>query len=110
MAAQVQLVFGTMVAKLDNLYFTKAREGFHGALRWLDDHLAQVLRVLPASRDLSLFEVSLFCLMEHIPFRNTLSVEPYAKLTRFSAEFAERPSAQCSGYRQDVPPVAQGPA
>lgn len=64
MSAQVQLVFGVVVAELpaENLYFSKARRGFEGALRWLDDHLAPVRAALPSPRDLCLFEVSLFCL------------------------------------------------
>ena len=45
MAAEVQMVFGTMVAKLpaDNVYFTEGRTGFEGALRRLDEHLEAAL-------------------------------------------------------------------
>jgi glutathione S-transferase len=103
MTAQVQLSFGTLIAKLpaDNVYFAKGRDGFEGALCWLDNHLASVLAVLPAARDVSLFEVSLFCLVEHIVFRGTLSLEPYPSLVRFAADFAARPSAQRTQYRFD---------
>lgn len=106
MAAQVQLVVGTVLGRLppDNVYFAKGRAGFEGALRWLDDQLAEVLRVLP-SHDVSLVEVTLFCLIEHMVFRPTLSLEPYPALVRFAAEFAARPSAQRTHYRYD-PPVA----
>lgn len=106
MAAQVQQIFGTVVAKLpaDNLYFVKARQGFEGALRWLDGNLTSVLEGLPA-RDLSLFEVSLFCLVEHIAFRGTLPIEPYPALVRFAEAFARRPSAQRTQYRFDAPPA-----
>lgn len=47
---QVQIVFGTVVAKLpsDNLYFEKARDGFEGALAWLDANVGKVLSALPA--------------------------------------------------------------
>lgn len=107
MAAQVQLVFGTMVGKLpaDNIYFAKGRAGFEGALRWLDDNLAGALRALPSPRDLSLFEVNLFCLVEHLTFRATLPVEPYPSLARFAGDFAARPSAQRTAYRFDTPPA-----
>jgi hypothetical protein len=106
MAAQVQLVFGTSVSKLpvDNLYFVKIRAGFAGALRWLDENLADTLRALPPSRDLSLFEVTLFCLMEHLPFRSTLPTSPYPSLVQFAREFAVKPSAQRTAYRFDTPP------
>ena len=104
MAAQVQLVFGTLACKLpaDNVYFAKSRTGFEGALRWLDEHLEQVLRALPSPRDASLFEVTLFCLVDHVSFRRTLSLEPYPALVQFAAGFATRPSAQRTQYRYDA--------
>jgi len=105
MNAQVQIAFGTVIGKLpaDNIFFAKSRAGFEGALRWLDDHLADALDALPA-RDLSLFEVTLFCLLEHIGFRPTLPLDPYPALTAFAGAFATRPSAQRTVYRFDVPP------
>jgi glutathione S-transferase len=108
MAAQVQLVFGTIIAKLpaDNVFFAKGRAGFEGAVRWLDDNLERVLGALPSPRDLSLLEVTLFSLIEHLPFRGTLPIEPYAHLLEFARHFATRPSAQSTPYRFDVPPAA----
>ena len=105
MSAQVQLVFGTLVGKLpaDNVYFTKARAGLEGALAWLDANLAEILSVLPVPRDLSLFEVSLFCLVDHIAFRGPASVDRYSALTAFAREFALRPAAQRTAYRFDAP-------
>ena len=104
MSAQVQLVFGTIVAKLpaDNLYFVKGRAGFEGALSWLDAHLADALRALPSERDLSLFEVMLFCLIEHLAFRGTLPIAPYPALARFATDFGARASARETAYRFDV--------
>ncbi|WP_434426083.1 glutathione S-transferase family protein [Nannocystis pusilla] len=106
MAAQVQLVFGPVLCELpaDNLYFVKARQGFEGALRWLDDHLAGVLDELPSPRDLSLFEASLFCLVDHLSFRTTVPSGPYPALVRFAEGFAARPSARRTQYRFDAPP------
>lgn len=108
MAAQVQLVFGTQVAKLpaDNIYFTKARTGLEGALRWLDAHLDRALSALPSPRDLSLFEVSLFCLIDHLLFRPTLAAEPPANLLAFTRGFSQRASAQRSPYKFDTPPAS----
>jgi glutathione S-transferase len=105
MAAQVQIVTGTLVAGLpaDNGYFVKGRQGFAGALRFLDDNLPGALDALPA-RDLSLFEVTLFCLVDHIRFRETLSLEPYPALRSFSDTFAQRPSASSTPYGFDAPP------
>ncbi len=106
MAAQVQIVFGTMVNKLpaENTYFTKARSGLEGALRWLDANtLAAVRAEMPVDRDLSLFEVTLFCLLQHVRFRGTTSSEPYPALGRFEQDFGARPSAQATPYRFDAP-------
>ena len=105
MAAQVQLAIGTMVAKLpaDNVFFVKIRAGFEGALRWLEANLDSALAAMPASRDLSLFETALFCLVEHLSFRATVSTEPYPKLRAFAARFGERHSARRTTYRFDAP-------
>ena len=108
MTAQVQWVMGTVVNKLpaDNAFFVKIHAGLEGALQWLDTNLADALGALPASRDLSMLEVTLFCLMEHLTFRPTLSVSPYPSLVRFAEEFAARPSAQCTAYCFDPQPSA----
>ena len=107
MAAQVQLVMGLIVGKLppDNVYFAKTRAGVEGSLQWLDAHLQEALNVLPAARDFSLFEASLFCLVDHLTFRGTVAIEQYASLVRFTNEFSARPSAQRTVYRFDVPPA-----
>lgn len=106
MSTQVQIVFGTAIAKLpaDNLFFEKARLGYAGALGWLDAHVSDALNALPASRQLSMFEASLFCMIEHLHFRQTLPVEQYSNLEAFRKSFAERPSAQRTVYQFDVPP------
>lgn len=106
MAAQVQIVLGTLVGKLpsDNIYFQKALAGFRGALDYLDAHVDRVLDSLPPSRKLSLFETTLFCLIEHLHFRQTLPVEQYSALAKFAATFGARPSAQRTPYEVDVRP------
>lgn len=103
MAAQVQLVMGTAIAKLpaDNVYFAKGRAGFTGALRWLDDHVSAAIDALPP-RDLSLLEVTLFCLIDHLAFRTTVPTAPYPALLRFAQTFATRPSAIRTPYRVDA--------
>jgi glutathione S-transferase len=107
MAAQVQLIMGTGVGKLpaDNVYFTKARTGFEGALRYVDAHLDQALEALPAERDVSLLEVTLFCLWEHLFFRVTIPTSPYAAIAAFARRFAARPSALATPYGFDPSPA-----
>lgn len=108
MTAQVQIVFGAQVCKLpgDSLYFEKARTGFEGALAWLDQHIGEALAALPANRRLSLFEASLFCMIEHLHFRKTVPVEQYLGLQAFVRSFAARPSAQRTPYQLEVPPAS----
>jgi glutathione S-transferase len=106
MSAQVQVAFGTIVCKLpiDNIYFLKARSGLERSLAWLDENLGIALRTLPLQRDLSLFEVSLFCLVDHLTFRRTVDIAPFSTLMRFTEEFGTRPSAHHTAYRFDTPP------
>jgi glutathione S-transferase len=103
MGAQVQLVFGMQVARLpaENVYFAKAADGFRNALAWLDANLESVLHGLPP-RDFSLLEASLFCLLEHLLFRDTLPLAPYRHLAAFTAAWRERPAAQRTAYAFDV--------
>jgi hypothetical protein len=66
--------------------------------------VTDVMPELPAPRGFSVFEVSLFCLVDHLVFRKTLDVEPYPALVRFTRTFAERPAAKRTAYRFDTPP------
>lgn len=102
MNAQVQLVMGTVVGKLpaDNVMFAKGRRGFEGAMAWLDAQVDAVVAALPERR-LSLFEVELFCMVEHFAVRPTLSMEPYVALRRFAQAWGERPAARETAYRFD---------
>jgi glutathione S-transferase len=104
MSAQVQIVFGTVIAKLpdDNVFFTKARAGLEGSLHWLDSHLNQALSAMPPSRKLSLFEVSLFCLIDHLAWRKTTSIDAFPRLSEFTAAFRVRPTSQQTAYAFDV--------
>lgn len=103
MGAQVQLVFGMQVARLpaENVYFAKAADGLRNALAWLDANLEAVLHGLPP-RDLSMLEASLFCLVEHIAFRDTLPVDAWRHLAAFAQAFRERPAAQRTAYAFDL--------
>lgn len=111
MAAQVQLRMGIAVAKLpaDNVFFVKAAAGLTGALSWLEERLDDVRGRLPSPRDLSLLEVTLFCLVEHIAFRPTVPLEPFPELREFAARFGERPAAARTPFRFDPDPEGGTP-
>lgn len=106
MAAQVQLVLGTLVGKLpaEHPYFVKVRAGFDGALRYLDANLDAARSAIPAERTLSLFDVALFCLVEHLAFRTTLSPADYPTLHAFARAWGTRASARATVYAFDPPP------
>ena len=106
MAVQVQLRVGIEVAKLpaDNLFFTKAKAGMIGALAWLDQHTGDVIGRLPQPRVLSVLEVTLFSLLEHLTFRPTIPLGPFPVLRGFAAAFAERESARCTAFHFDSLP------
>lgn len=106
MAAQVQLRIGIHVASLpaDSIFFAKATAGMMGALAWIEERLAQLTDLLPAPRDVSLFEVTLFCLIEHIAFRPTVALEPFPLLRAFAASFGCRDSARLTGFHFDPDP------
>ena len=101
MAAQVQLVMGTVNGlPADNGYFVKARTGLEGALGWLDARVGACIAALPP-RGLSMFEASLFCLVEHLAFRPTVPLDAFPALTGFCARFGGRDSARSTAYRFD---------
>jgi len=102
MAAQVQIVMGTVVNGLppDSPYFVKAHAGLMGALHWLDERVGTCIAALPP-RGLSVFEISLFCLVEHIAFRPTVPLDSFPELTAFCSRFGERESARRTAYRFD---------
>lgn len=107
MAAHVQWIMATRVGRLpaDNVFVAKGRAGLDGALQWLDDHLDEVLPVLPPGRDFSLLEVTLHCLLEHLVFCATLELGTYPALQRFAGEWAQRASAQATQYEVDPRPL-----
>lgn len=107
MQSQVQLAFGVTVCGLpaDHLYFRKARQGLEGMLAWLEGRLPELLASEPAA-DLSLFQASVFCLLEHIRFRPTFERLPLPRLDALRDTFARRPSAEATPYRLDAPASA----
>jgi glutathione S-transferase len=112
MGAQVQLLVGTVYGSLpaDDAFFVKARTGMEGALRWLETHLERVVGHLPAPRDVSVLEVTTFCLLDHIAFRPTVQLTAFPTLRIFAATFASRESARRTMYRTDPRPITTGGA
>lgn len=108
MAAQVQLVVGILIGKLpaDNIFFVKARTGLEGSLQWLDAHFQEVLEGRRPTAHFGIFEVSMFCLIEHVRWRGTATVDGCPRLIAWAADYATRPSACATAYEIDTPPGA----
>lgn len=100
MSAQVELVIGVMFGKLpaENLLFVKARTGMLGALAWLEQHVDAVLTDLPPSRQVSVLETTLYCLIEHIAFRPTVTLPPLPRLRAVTEAYGRRPSALATSW------------
>ena len=103
MAAQVQLVMGTVLSALpaESPYFTKIRAGLEGSLAWLDDRADALLpdRLGPAV--ISPLEITLFCLMEHLTFRPTVDAGKYERLAELTQRFGQLEVARRTAYRFD---------
>ena len=81
----------------------KVVRSIENSLGFLDEHVGAVLAALPAGRALSFVEVTLFCVVTHLPFRQVMDVAPWPRLGDFCRRFGERDSARATDYRFDKP-------
>lgn len=103
MSAEVDVVLHEIVEKRPpDTTSCKRRESLIGCLEWLDAHLQQIRDTLPAG-GINVFEIGLFCLISHLPFRNPLDLSAMPSLLAFEREFAVRESAGATPYLFDVP-------
>ncbi|MES2669636.1 MAG: glutathione S-transferase [Pseudomonadota bacterium] len=104
MAAQVEVVFHEIVSKRPpDAASRKRRTSLVQCLAWLDMHWDDIRAELPPTK-IAIFDLGLFCLLEHLPFRNPIDLSSMPRLTSFASVFAKRPSAQATPYRFDAPP------
>ena len=100
MGAQVQLRLGQTDSPSEHLL--KVRAGLQGALSWLEGQLDEVLLTLPSPRQLSLLELTLFCLVDHLRFLPPFPLDTYPRLLRFAEAYGERESARRTPFRFDT--------
>ncbi len=86
----------------DTPALAKSFARLHGAIAWLEANLDAALAPLPEHR-LSFLEVSAFCLLTHLGFRDLASIADRPRLTAFCERFGARPSALATGYYFDQP-------
>ena len=105
MAAQVEVVFHEIVSRrAPDDASRKRRASLVNSLGWLDRELEAVRGELPQGR-IALLELQLFCLLEHLPFRNPMDLSGWPALVAFADAWRQRPSARATPYRFDPPPA-----
>jgi glutathione S-transferase len=101
MATEVALIMAKASGGSETAHLTKLRRSLENMLLWLDTQLPAIERELP-TRELNYLEVTLFCLVTHLPFREIQPNAELGELKRFAAQFGERPSARSTQYRFDT--------
>lgn len=101
MATAVTLILQTVGGGGDGAHPVKLQRSLLGTLGWLETNVADALGRLPPDRDLSYLEVTLFCLVSHLEFRELLLLTEYRALGAFREGFATRASALATPYRFD---------
>ena len=102
MATEVTLVMSRMAdAQTSNAHQLKMRQSLLNILSWLEQHARSVFAALPPQRDLSYLEVTLFCLVSHLEFRDILPTDVYPELKAFCQRFATRASVRETPFRFD---------
>ena len=102
MSTEVAIVMGkSSGVPADNAHQAKLRASLLGTMQWLEENAGTAIASLPPERDLSYLEVSLFCLVEHLPFRDVLDTTPYPRLRALAERFAQRSAAKATPYRFD---------
>lgn len=104
MAVQVEVVFHEIVSRRPpDATSHKRRTSLGGSLQWLDSNWRGIRAELPQGK-IAIFDLGLFCLLEHLPFRNPMDLSAMPHLLAFAAEFGARASARATPYRFDGPP------
>lgn len=100
MATEVTLIMAKVAGDSPERH-SKTRASLVNSIAWLEGNAKRALSTLPPDRHLSFLEVTLFCLVTHLEFRDVLSIAPYPELRDFCSSFGARPSAEGTAYRFD---------
>lgn len=103
MTTEVGLIMsGIQEPRPDTFYRSKLSQSLRGTLGFIDRHLPAALAALPQERDLSYLEVTLFCLVAHLDFRNVMSTAPYDELCAFRQRYGTRAACRDTEYHFDA--------
>jgi glutathione S-transferase len=103
MTTEVALIMAKVSGGGDgNAHHVKMKTSLVNTMSWLESNARRALDALPSGRDLSYLEVTLFCLVTHLEFRDVLPMSPYPGLNEFCQHFAVRSSTDETTYRFDA--------
>ncbi|QSQ15266.1 glutathione S-transferase domain-containing protein [Myxococcus landrumensis] len=103
MATEVTLIMSRVGGGAESsAHQDKMRRSLGNMLGWLDENAASVFNALPAGREVSFLEVSLYCLVMHLEFREVLPTAPFTALTEFCQRFGTRASCAATVFRFDT--------
>ncbi|NZA25033.1 glutathione S-transferase domain-containing protein [Luteimonas sp. SJ-92] len=101
MSTEVALIMGAATGAGAGQRQAKLRASLLGSLAWLEEHATRALAMQPPRRAFGTLEVTLYCLLDHLEFREVLPLAPYPRLRGLRDGFGARPSAVATGYRFD---------
>jgi glutathione S-transferase len=101
MSTEVTVLMSRLFGESDGPHAAKLMQSLTNSVGWLEQHVDEVLAQLPPDRELSFLELTLYCLVRHLPFREALSTEPYTRLNAFCSGYEARPSVSDTPYRVD---------
>lgn len=103
MASEVTLIMAELAGTpASDAQVAKLGLSLRNMLGFLDDNVEAALARLPRERDTSFLEVTLFCLLRHLEFRQLLDTSGWRALGAFATAFERRASAQATPYRYDT--------
>jgi glutathione S-transferase len=100
MSSEVSLIMAKIAGEAPP---PKVVRSIENSLGFIDERVEEVVAALPAGRTLSFVEVTLFCVVTHLPFRQVMDVAPWPRLGEFCRRYGERESARATEYRFDKP-------
>jgi hypothetical protein len=76
----------------------KMRASLANSIDWLETHLDAALGELPDPRDASYLELTSYCLLTHLTFRDVHPMDGYVRLEAFCDAFGARPASVATPY------------
>jgi glutathione S-transferase len=103
MATEVSLVMSKVGGASDSgAHQAKLRTSLLNMMSWLEENATAMLAALPSQRDLSFLEVTLFCLVRHLEFRDVLPTNSYTELNKLCQQLETRASIRETAFRFDT--------